>query len=213
MKDLKKKIVVLVSGSGTNLQAVIDAIKTNVIKNTEISLVISNKENAFALQRAEREGIQTCFINPKEFSDNIYYDKKLIEIISKYNPDLIILAGYTKILTSQFINSFKNKIINIHPSLLPAFGGKGMYGQKVHEAVLKSKIKESGCTVHIVTENVDAGPIIGQTKVPIMTEDTVKTLSERILKEEHKLLIDSINKILFSSSPTLENILLTKTTH
>ena len=199
MQELKKKIIVLVSGSGTNLQAVIDAIKTNEIENVEISMVISNKQDAFALKRAEKEGIPTCFINPKEFSDNTQYDKKLTEIISKYNPDLIILAGYTRILTNQFINSFKNKIINIHPSLLPAFGGKGMYGQKVHEAVLKSKVKESGCTVHLVTENLDAGPVIAQKKVPVADSDTVKTLSERVLKEEHKLLVEAIKKIIFSS--------------
>ncbi len=199
MQELKKKIIVLVSGSGTNLQAVIDAIKTNEIENVEISMVISNKQDAFALKRAEKEGIPTCFINPKEFSDNTQYDKKLTEIISKYNPDLIILAGYTRILTNQFINSFKNKIINIHPSLLPAFGGKGMYGHKVHEAVLKSKVKESGCTVHFVTENLDAGPVIAQKKVPITDSDTVKTLSERVLKEEHKLLVEAIKKIIFSS--------------
>ena len=192
MRDLKKKIIVLASGSGTNLQAVIDAIKTNEIENAELSMVISNKQDAFALKRAEKEGIHTCFVNPKEFSDNTQYDKKLIEIISNYNPDLIVLAGYTRILTNQFINSFKNKIINIHPSLLPAFGGKGMYGHKVHEAVLKSKVKESGCTVHFVTENIDAGPVIVQKKVPVTDSDTVKTLSERVLKEEHKLLVEAI---------------------
>lgn len=199
MKNLKKKIIVLASGSGTNLQAVIDAIKTNEIENAEISMVISNKQDAFALKRAEKEGIHTCFVNPKEFSDNIQYDKKLIEIISKYNPDLIVLAGYTRILTNQIINSFKNKIINIHPSLLPAFGGKGMYSHKVHEAVLKSKVKESGCTVHFVTENIDAGPVIAQKKVPVTDGDTVKTLSERVLKEEHKLLVEAIKKIIFPS--------------
>lgn len=197
MNHLKKKIAVLVSGSGTNLQAIIDGIRTNEIKSTEISIVLSNKQDILALKRAEKEGITTQFINPKDFIDNIQYDKKLIEIISKYNPDLIILAGYTRVLTNTFINQFKDKIINIHPSLLPAFGGKGMYGQKVHEAVLKSKAKESGCTVHYVTEDVDAGPIINQVKVPIFDSDTVQTLSERVLNKEHKLLVNSIKQILF----------------
>src|SRR3989338_9005829 len=139
--------------------------------------------------------IENIFLTPADFSDNNEFDKKLIEIISNYSVDLIVLAGYMRILTNEFINSFPNKIINIHPALLPDFGGRGMYGKRVHEAVLKSGKTESGCTVHFVTDEVDAGPIIAQRKVPVMPHDTIAGLSERILAEEHKLLIEAIEKV------------------
>ena len=199
MLNTKKSIAVLVSGTGTNLQAIIDAIKNGDLSNTEISIVISNKQDAHALNRVESEGIKNIFVNPKDFSNNLDFDKKLVELISDHKVDLIVLAGYTKILTEVFINSFSNKIINIHPALLPDFGGKGMYGSKVHEAVLKSGVKESGCTVHFVTSKIDSGPIISQTKVPILKGDTIDSLSKRILKEEHKSLVEAIKKVLFSS--------------
>ena len=199
MLNTKKSIAVLVSGTGTNLQAIIDAIKNGDLSNTEISIVISNKQDAHALNRVESEGIKNIFVNPKDFSNNLDFDKKLVELISDHKVDLIVLAGYTKILTEVFINSFSNKIINIHPALLPDFGGKGMYGSKVHEAVLKSGVKESGCTVHFVTSEIDSGPIISQTKVPILKGDTIDSISKRILKEEHKSLVEAIKKVLFSS--------------
>ena len=197
MPSVKKNLAVLVSGSGTNLQAIIDAVKSSELKNTEISIVVSNKKDSYALKRAENERIKSLFINPQEFSDNIKFDEKLIEVINNYQVDLIVLAGYTKILTSTFVNAFCGKIINIHPALLPDFGGKGMYGLKVHEAVLKSGVKESGCTVHVVTSRVDAGPIIAQKKVPVLKGDTPEILQKRILIEEHKLLIKAIKTILF----------------
>ena len=200
MAILNKKIAVLVSGSGTNLQAIIDAIKTGCLRNTEISIVISNKKDAYALKRAQSEEIENLFLNPKGFSNNSEYDKKLVEIISNYHVDLIVLAGYIKILTEVFVNSFPNKIINIHPALLPNFGGKGMYGEKVHEAVLKSGAQESGCTAHFVTSEVDAGPIIAQRKVPVLPDDTAESLSKRVLAEEHKLLVNTIKKVLFELS-------------
>ena len=200
MTDEKKKITVLVSGTGTNLQAIIDAIKTGELANTEISIVISNKKDAFALSRAGIAGINKLFLNPADFKNNIEFDKKLVETIQKYNVDLIVLAGYMKILSELFINTFQNKIINIHPALLPDFGGKGMYGKRVHEAVLKSGVKESGCTSHFVIGDVDAGPIIDQIKVQVVEGETVETLSSRILKEEHRLLVRSIKKVLFNSS-------------
>lgn len=192
----QKKIAVLVSGSGTNLQAIIDAIKNSKLNNIHIAAVISNKKDAFALERAKSAGIETVFLNPKDFTKNTDYDKKLIEVINNYDVDLIVLAGYMRILTENFVNAFKNKIINIHPALLPDFGGKGMYGEKVHEAVLKSGKTESGCTVHFVTDEVDAGPIIAQRKIPVMLHDTVDSLSKRILTEEHKLLVEAIGKVL-----------------
>ena len=192
-----KKLAVLVSGSGTNLQAIIDAIKNGSLKNTEISVVISNKKDAYALIRAEKEGIKNLFLDPKQFVTNTDFDKKLVEMFNELRVDLVVMAGYLKILTEVIVNAFPKKIINIHPALLPGFGGKGMYGHRVHEAVLKSRVKESGCTVHFVTCNVDMGPIIGQKKVPVLPDDTVQTLAKRILPEEHKLLVESINKVLF----------------
>lgn len=200
MATLNKKIAVLVSGSGTNLQAIIDAIKNGYLSNTEIPIVISNKKDAYALKRVQNEGIENLFLNPNDFSNNIEYDKKLVEIISNYQADLIVLAGYLKILTHAFVNSFPNKIINIHPALLPNFGGKGMYGEKVHKAVLKSGVQESGCTAHFVTTEVDAGPIIAQRKVSVLPDDTVESLSKRVLAEEHKLLVNTIKKVLFELS-------------
>ena len=192
----QKKIAVLASGAGTNLQAIIDAIKNSKLNNVHIAAVISDKKDAFALERAKSAGIETVFLNPKDLTKNTDYDKKLTEVINNYDVDLIVLAGYMRILTKSFVNAFKNKIINIHPALLPDFGGRGMYGKRVHEAVLKSGKTESGCTVHFVTDEVDAGPIIAQRKVPVMPHDTIACLSERILAEEHKLLVEAIEKVL-----------------
>ncbi len=196
MPSAIKKIAVLVSGSGTNLQSIIDAISNRTLEDTEIAVVISNKSDAYALKRAEDAGIRNISLNPKDFNSNFEFDNKLIEIISNYKVDLIVLAGYMKILTKEFVNAFSNRIINIHPALLPDFGGKDMYGEKVHRAVLKSKVKESGCTVHYVISEVDKGPIIAQTKVPVLPNDTVEILSNRILNEEHKLLVKAIKKVL-----------------
>lgn len=193
----KKRLAVLVSGSGSNLQAIIDAIKNQELEDTEISLVISNKENAFALERAKNNNIDYIFLNPKSFSTNEDFDKRIVEILKDKKIDLVILAGYLKILTDAFINAFENRIINIHPALLPAFGGKGMYGKKVHEEVIKNKAKESGCTVHYVTSGIDEGPIICQRKISISENDTVDTLAAKVLKEEHKLIIEGI-KLAYS---------------
>ena len=191
-----KRIAVLASGSGTNLQAIIDAVKNGRLNQVDIAVVISNKKDAFALQRAQDAKIKAIFINQREFKSNEDYDKKLVEVINSHKIDLIVLAGYMKILTDSFVNAFPDKVINIHPALLPNFGGKGMYGKYVHEAVLKSGVKESGCTVHFVTTEVDSGPIIVQRKVPVMSNDTVDSLSKRILVEEHKLLVEAVGKVL-----------------
>ena len=190
-----KKIAVLVSGSGTNLQAIIDSAQNKTLEDSEITIVISNKQDAYALKRAENANIKTLFINPKDFKTKEDYDQKLVEAINSHNIDLIVLAGYMRILTEVFVSAFPNKIINIHPALLPAFGGKGMYGEKVHKAVLESGVKESGCTVHFVTTKVDAGPIITQKKVPVVAGDTVDTLRKRVLEQEHKLLVEAIQKV------------------
>ena len=189
-----KKLAVLVSGSGTNLQAIIDAVQSGDLKDTEIAIVISNKKDAYALKRAEKAHIKNLFLNPKDFKSNPEYDKKMMEIIASNRVDLIVLAGYLKILSDTFVKTFQGKIINIHPALLPDFGG--MYGEKVHNAVLESKVKESGCTVHFVDTGIDTGPVVAQRKVPVLENDTVETLSKRILEQEHKLLVESIRKVL-----------------
>lgn len=192
----KKRLAVLASGSGSNLQAIIDAIKNKDLQDLEISIIISNKKDAFALQRGLENNIESVFLDPKSFSSNEDFDKRIVEILIDKKIDLVVLAGYLKILTEVFINNFKNKIINIHPSLLPAFGGKGMYGKKVHEAVIASKAKESGCTVHYVTLGIDEGPTIAQKKVTVLENDTVDTLATRVLEQEHKLIIEGIKKAL-----------------
>ena len=193
-----KKLAVLVSGSGTNLQAIIDAVQSGDLKDTEIAIVISNKKDAYALKRAEKAHIKNLFLNPKDFKSNPEYDKKMMEIIASNRVDLIVLAGYLKILSDTFVKTFQGKIINIHPALLPDFGG--MYGEKVHNAVLESKVKESGCTVHFVDTGIDTGPVVAQRKVPVLENDTVETLSKRILEQEHKLIVEAIKKILFETT-------------
>jgi len=197
MEVTHKRLAVLVSGSGTNLQAIIDAIKDRSLPNTEIAIVISNKQDAYALKRAENNDIPSIFLDPKQYKSKEEYDQKLAEIIKEQNIDLIVLAGYIRILTKSFIQAFdKDKIINIHPALLPKYGGKGMYGNNVHKAVLENNEKESGCTIHYVTHEVDAGPIIAQEKVPVCENDTIESLSKRIRVKEHKLFVKAINTVL-----------------
>ncbi|MEJ5272632.1 MAG: phosphoribosylglycinamide formyltransferase [Spirochaetota bacterium] len=182
------RVAVLVSGSGTNLKAIIDA-KNKGYLNIQISAVIADRK-CFALQRAEENGIKTYLLDRK----NENFQKDLESILSK-NADLVVCAGFLSIIGNRIIERFKNKIINVHPALLPSFGGKGMYGEKVHQKVLEYGVKISGCTVHFVDENVDCGPIIFQYAVPVMEDDDVKSLSERILVFEHQLIVEAIRLI------------------
>ena len=195
-KTNRYRLGVLVSGNGTNLQAIIDAINAYTLPKAEISIVISNKKSAYALERAKKDGINTKYLNPKDFKTNEEYDKQIVTILKSYDVDMVILAGYTKILTYPLLNNFKNRILNIHPSLLPSFGGLNMYGINVHKAVKNSGIKQSGCTVHIVTKEVDKGPILSQAKVNIMDNDTPETIAQKVLIEEHKLLPATIKSYL-----------------
>uniref|UniRef100_A0A7V3ZVT2 Phosphoribosylglycinamide formyltransferase n=2 Tax=candidate division WOR-3 bacterium TaxID=2052148 RepID=A0A7V3ZVT2_UNCW3 len=176
------KIAVLVSGRGTNLQAIIDACENGYIPG-KVVCVISNIENAYALERAKRHNIPNFAISHKNYKNREDFEKELIKKLEEYQPDLICLAGFMRILSPYFVNCYKYKIMNIHPALLPAF--KGLYGEKVHQAVIESGVKFSGCTVHFVTEEVDSGPIIIQRIVPVEDDDTPETLAERVLKEEH----------------------------
>lgn len=201
------KIGVLVSGSGTNLQAIIDSINSGFIKNAKVETVVSNKEDAFALQRAKDSNIETKVIKVKDFENKQLYEDALIGYLKEKELDLIVLAGFMVILSEKFVNSFKDKIINIHPSLIPAFSGEGYYGLKVHQGVLKRGCKITGATVHFVTEEADDGPIIIQKEVFVKDDDTDEILQQRVLKEaEWIILPQAINLILNKQIKIVDNI-------
>ncbi len=181
------KIGVLVSGSGTNLQSLIDSIKSGEI-NGEIAVVISDKEDAYGLKRARANGISTVFVNAKQYKNRTAFNGEIVSVLKKHGVVLVVLAGYLKILSPEFIGEYRNKIINIHPSLIPSFCGKGYYGLRVHEAVIKYGAKITGATVHFVDEEADAGPIILQDAVEVYWDDTPEVLQQRVLKVEHRLL-------------------------
>lgn len=187
----KVKIGVLISGSGTNLQALIDNVEKGMI-NGEIAVVISDKKGAFGIERAKKHGIEAIEIDKKEFDDKNVFMKAIINELEKYQVELVVLAEFLSILSEDFIERFRNRIINIHPSLIPAFCGKGYYGQRVHKAALDYGVKVSGATVHFVDEGADTGPIILQEAVKVEEDDTPESLSARILKVEHKLLPEAV---------------------
>ncbi|MEG1482002.1 phosphoribosylglycinamide formyltransferase [Clostridium sp.] len=186
------KIAVLASGSGSNLQSIIDNIESNYL-NCKIEMVIGSKEGLYALERAKNSNIETFVISKKEYG-NKTSDEILKLTYGKV--DLIVLAGYLSILSGDILKKFKNKIINIHPSLIPSFCGANMYGIKVHEAAIKKGVKLSGCTVHFVNDEVDGGAIILQKAVEVKFEDDAVSLQKRILKEEHKLLPEAIKYLI-----------------
>ena len=182
-----KKIAVMVSGGGTNLQSLIDNIEAGSI-NGRISLVISSNREAYALTRAIEHGIATVCIPRKEYEDRNRYDHAIAHALAEADPELIVLAGYLPLLGAEPVSKYANRIMNIHPSLIPSFCGKGFYGEKVHQAVLDYGTKVSGATVHFVDEGADTGPIILQKCVPVLPDDDVKSLSERVHAVEHELL-------------------------
>lgn len=190
------KIVVCVSGGGTNLQAVMDAIDKGEITNAEIAGVISNNQNAFALERAKKAGIPAFCISPKDYEDRAAFHKALLGKVNELAPDLIVLAGYLVTIPEEMIEAYQNRIINIHPSLIPSFCGVGYYGLKVHEGALARGVKISGATVHFVDAGTDTGPIIFQKAVEVKPDDTPKTLQQRIMEEaEWKILPKAIDYI------------------
>ena len=190
------KLVVLVSGGGTNLQAIIDGIADGSIPNTEIKAVISNNKNAYALQRAKDHNIAAACVSPKDFADRAAFNQALLEKIKSYEPDLIVLAGCPVVVPEIMVDAYPNKIINIHPSLIPAFCGTGYYGLKVHEGVLKRGVKVTGATVHFVDEGTDTGPIILQKAVEVKQEDTPEVLQRRVMEEaEWKIMPRAIDLI------------------
>ena len=185
----KAKIAVLVSGGGTNLQALIDAEKSGIIKSGEISLVISNKADAYALTRAEKAGIKTAVVLKKECASKEEFEGKIIDKLTENNIDLIILAGFMCILSEKFTSRYPKRILNVHPSLIPAFCGEGFYGLKVHEAALSYGVKVTGATVHYVNEIADGGEIILQKAVEIQPGDTPEVLQKRVMEEAEWILL------------------------
>lgn len=190
------KIAVLVSGGGTNLQAIMDSIEDGRITNAKITTVISNNRNAFALERAAQKGIAHACISPKDYENRQLFNQALIQQLDESQVDLIVLAGYLVVIPQEMIVKYRNRIINIHPSLIPAFCGTGYYGLKVHEGVLERGVKVTGATVHFVDEGTDTGPIILQKAVSVEQGDTPKVLQQRVMEQaEWQILPQAINLI------------------
>ncbi len=190
------RITVLVSGGGTNLQAIIDSLREGRIHDTSIVKVISNNPNAYALTRAKEAGIEAVCISPKTFEDREAFNAALLKAIDEADTDLIVLAGCMVVLPPMLIDRYRERIINIHPALIPSFCGKGFYGLKVHEEVLKRGVKVTGATVHFVDEGTDTGPIILQKAVDVLQDDTPEVLQRRVMEEaEWKILPKAIDLI------------------
>ena len=177
------KMAVLVSGGGTNLQAIIDSIESGKITNAEIAVVISNNKNAYALERAKKHGIDAKCISPKSFENRQLFNEALLAEIQSYNVDLVVLAGCLVVIPEIMVKAYPNKIINIHPALIPSFCGTGFYGLKVHEGVLERGVKVTGATVHFVDEGTDTGPIILQKAVEVCQGDTPEVLQRRVMEQ------------------------------
>jgi len=197
-EEKMNKLGVLVSGGGTNLQSIIDSCKSGYIPNTSVAVVISNKKDAYALIRAKENNIDNIFLDRKLYPDSDSYYEIIIKELEKRKVNLVCLAGFLLKLSPNIIRRYEDRILNIHPALLPKFGGNGMYGHYVHEAVLKAGEKISGCTVHFVNEEYDRGKIILQRKVSVLENDTPDTLAKRVLVEEHKAYPEAI-KLFFEN--------------
>jgi phosphoribosylglycinamide formyltransferase-1 len=183
---IKAYLAVFISGSGTNLQSIMDRCADGTIPG-KVVLVLSNKPNAYGLVRAQEAGIDTVVHNRKKFPDGKAADERLLELLNQHEVDIIALAGYLKMIPPEVVRKYHNRILNIHPALLPKYGGKGMYGHHVHEVVLASGDKESGVTIHLVDEIYDHGKIVAQEKVPVLPNDTPDDLAARVLAVEHQL--------------------------
>ena len=177
------KIAILVSGGGTNLQAIIDKIAEGVITNTEIAVVISNNKNAYALERAKQAGIEAVCVSPKDYENREQFNQELLKTLDSYQVDLVVLAGFLVVIPPAMIQKYENRIINIHPSLIPSFCGTGYYGLKVHEGALARGVKVTGATVHFVDEGTDTGPIILQKAVEVQNGDTPEILQRRVMEQ------------------------------
>ena len=199
------RIAVLVSGGGTNLQAIIDAIAAGKITDTEIAAVISNNKNAYALERAKQAGIKDIVVSPKDFETREVFNENLLKTLQEVNPDLIVLAGYLVVIPESVIDAFENRIINIHPSLIPAFCGTGYYGLKVHEAALKRGVKVVGATVHFVDKGTDTGPIIIQKAVEVQQDDTPEILQRRVMEQAEWKIMPQAIRLIAEGKVRVEN--------
>lgn len=195
-----KHIVVFASGSGTNFQALIDAVESGKIK-ARIRGLVSNKSGIKALERAKKHGIETFIVAPSFFDNYRDYVQAMLEKLQEWKADLIVLAGYMIKIPPEIIKEYSGRIVNIHPSLLPKYGGKGFYGINVHKAVIENGEEESGCTVHIVTEEYDKGPILAREKVPVRSSDNPESLAKRVLKKEHYLLPKVVGELIKDLNP------------
>lgn len=201
------KVAVLVSGGGTNLQAILDSIDNGVITNAEISLVISNKPGAYALERAAKKHIPSAVLVPKQYESRELFGEDLIQTLQEAEIDLVVLAGYLVILPANFVQAYEGRMINIHPSLIPSHCGAGYYGLRVHESVLARGNKVTGATVHFVDEGTDSGPIILQKAVEVEEEDTPETLQKRVMEQaEWKILPEAIHLIANNRIEIVDNL-------
>lgn len=199
------RLGVLVSGGGTNLQAIIDRIEDKTITNAEIAVVISNNQGAYALERAKTHGIQAECISPKDFADRKEFHKALLKELQKNKVDLVVLAGYLVAIPPVIVEAYPNRIINIHPSLIPSFCGTGFYGLKVHEGVLDRGVKVTGATVHFVDTGTDTGPIILQKAVEVQNGDTPQILQKRVMEEAEWKILPAAIDLIANDRVTVEN--------
>ena len=183
------KVAVCVSGGGTNLQAIIDAVENGIITNTEIKVVISNNKNAYALERAKNHNIEGICISPKDYESRVEFNEAFLEKLDSYEVDLVVLAGFLVVIPPEMIAKYRNRIINVHPSLIPSFCGTGFYGLKVHEGALERGVKVTGATVHFVDEGTDTGPIILQKAVYIENGDTAEVLQKRVMEQAEWIIL------------------------
>ena len=200
------RVVVLVSGGGTNLQAIMDAVDNGTITNTEIVGVISNNKNAYALERAAKRGVKNMCVSPKDFASRAEFNEGLLKAVDEMQADLIVLAGFLVVIPEQMIEKYRNRIINVHPSLIPSFCGTGFYGLKVHEAALEKGVKVVGATVHFVDEGTDTGAIILQKAVAVEKGDTPEILQRRVMEQaEWKILPQAIDLIANGNLEVVNN--------
>ena len=199
------RLAVLVSGGGTNLQAILDAIDEGTITNAEVSVVISNNAGAYALERAKKKGIDAVCLSPKTFASREAFNEALLAKLQSYNVDLVVLAGCLVVIPQSIVDAYPNKIINIHPSLIPSFCGTGYYGLKVHEGVLSRGVKVTGATVHFVDGGTDTGPIILQKAVEVHEGDTPKVLQQRVMEEAEWVIMPRAIDLIANGKVTVED--------
>ena len=199
------KIAVLVSGGGTNLQAIIDKIAEGMITNTEIAVVISNNKNAYALERAKQAGIEAVCVSPKDYENREQFNQEFLKTLDSYQVDLVVLAGFLVVIPPAMIQKYENRIINIHPSLIPSFCGTGYYGLKVHEGALARGVKVTGATVHFVDEGTDTGPIILQKAVEVQNGDTPEILQRRVMEQAEWEILPRAIHLIANGNVTVKN--------